>query len=87
VRPAIVFTRLGKTPDYVIVPLTSKTANLLPGEFVLADWQGAGLNLPTAVKLGLYTIHTTSILKSVGPLRAEDARKIEQAVREWLYLA
>ena len=46
VRPAIIFRRLGKSPDYVILPLTSKTANLLAGEFILADWQGAGLNLP-----------------------------------------
>jgi mRNA interferase MazF len=86
VRPAVVFTRLGKSPDYVIVPLTSKSGRLSAGEFILADWQSAGLNLPSAVKQGLYTIHSSLILRSVGRLSAEDARQIEQSVRQWLDL-
>ena len=36
--------------DILIVPLTSKISSLLPGEFVLTEWQKEGLNVPTAVK-------------------------------------
>jgi mRNA interferase MazF len=87
VRPAIVLGRLGRSPDYFIVPLTSKTGNLAADEFVLADWRSAGLNLPSAVKQGIYTIHTNLILKSVGHLSADDARHVEQSVRQWLEMS
>jgi len=57
VRPAIIVNAPHVSQDVFIVPLTSQTASLLAGEFVLADWTAAGLNVPTAVKRGLYTVH------------------------------
>ena len=86
VRPAIV---VGATPqqDCLIVPLTSRTSNLHAGEFVLVDWQAAGLNLPSAVKRGVYTVHGSLVLKSVGHLSARDARQVEQSLRQWLDLS
>lgn len=32
------------------MPLTSKVSTLLAGEFVLADWKAAKLNVPTAAR-------------------------------------
>jgi mRNA interferase MazF len=86
VRPAIV---VGATlhEDCLIVPLTSRTINLHMGEFVLADWQAAGLNLPSAVKHGIYTVHGSLVLKSVGHLSTRDTRQVEQSLRQWLGLA
>ncbi|MDJ0691027.1 MAG: type II toxin-antitoxin system PemK/MazF family toxin [Xenococcaceae cyanobacterium MO_188.B32] len=49
VRPAIVVSTTHISQDILIVPLTSKISSLLPGEFILADWQKEGLNVPTAV--------------------------------------
>ena len=49
VRPAVVVGALDRSLDFLIVPLTSRTHGLAKGEFVLGDWRGAGLNLPTAV--------------------------------------
>jgi mRNA interferase MazF len=86
VRPAVIVGRFARTPDYVIVPLTSHTSQLAAGEFVLKEWQAAGLNLPSAVKRGIYTIHESLILKSVGRLPAEDARQVAQSLRKWLEL-
>lgn len=57
VRPAVVVSAPHVSQDIFIVPLTSKTTSLIAGEFPLADWTRAGLNVPTAVKRGLYTIH------------------------------
>lgn len=57
VRPAVVVNAPHVSQDYFIVPLTSKTTGLLLGEFVLTDWWTSGLNVPTAVKRGLYTVH------------------------------
>jgi mRNA interferase MazF len=59
---------------------------LLSGEFVLADWKAAGLNVPSAVKRGLYTVHQSLAIKSVGKLSAADASKLEGSLRDWLDL-
>ena len=55
VRPAVVVNALHVSQDVLIVPLTSKTMSLLPGEFVLSDWAASGLNVASAVKRGIFT--------------------------------
>lgn len=86
VRPAIVASAPHASADLFIVPLTSKTDRLLPGEFVMQAWQAAGLNVPTAVKRGIYTIHQQMIIKKVGSISANDAELIEDSLRAWLGL-
>jgi len=86
IRPAIVIGVPDPSDDYLIVPLTSKTGALRPGEFVLTDWQAAGLNLPSAVKRGIFTIPGSLMLKSVGRLTQRDSLQVEQSVRRWLGL-
>ena len=66
VRPAVVVNAPHASQDVMVVPLTSKTASLLAGEFVLTDWQGAGLNVATAAKRGVFTIHQQLIIKRVS---------------------
>jgi mRNA interferase MazF len=68
------------------VPLTSQLSALRAGEFILADWKKAGLNVPTAVKRGIYTIHPSLIAKFIGHLTAKDARRLEESLRDWLGL-
>ena len=86
VRPAVIVNAPHASQDVLIVPLTSKTGALLAGEFVLADWKGAGLNVETATKRGIFTIHEQLVLKSVGRLLPVDAEKLENSLREWLGL-
>lgn len=86
VRPAVVVNTAHVSQDVIIVPLTSQTASLLAGEFVLSDWQQAGLNVSSAVKRDLYTAHESLILKVVGTLSATDAKAMEQSLRSWLGL-
>lgn len=86
VRPAIVVNDPHPSQDVFIVPLTSRTIPLLSGEFILADWAAAGLNVPSAVKRGLYTLHQKLILKRVGSLVPNDAAQIERSLRQWLGL-
>lgn len=87
VRPAVVVNALHSSQDIFIVPLTSKTAPLLAGEFLLDDWQAGGLNVPTAAKRGLYTVHQTLALKTVGRLSPRDADQMEHSLRQWLGLS
>ena len=86
VRPAVVVHASHPSQDSFVVPLTSRLANLQAGEFALADWEKAGLNVPTAVKRDIYTIHPSLIAKFIGCLSASDSRSLEKALREWLGL-
>lgn len=86
VRPAIVVNAPHISQDIVIVPLTSKVSVLLTGEFVLADWKTAGLNVPSAVKRGLYTLHQRLVMKSIGTLYGTDTGSLENSLRDWLDL-
>jgi len=86
VRPAVMVGATHPSDDYLIVPLTSRTTRLGAGEFALADWQSAGLNLPSAVKRGVYTVHGSLVLKTVGQLSARDAQQTEQSLRLWFGL-
>jgi mRNA interferase MazF len=69
VRPAIVVNAPHSSQDVIIVPLTSRVSALLAGEFGLADWKAAGLNVPSAAKRGLYTLHQSLIMKSRKSIR------------------
>lgn len=86
VRPAVIVNAPHTSQDLLVVALTSKTNNLLSGEFPLEEWSQAGLNVPTAVKRGLFTIHISLILKKIGQLTDLDASKLEHSLRFWLGL-
>lgn len=86
VRPAVVVNASHASQDVIIVPLTSKVSPLLAGEFVLADWGAAGLNVVSAAKRGLYTVHQSLVMKSVGRLSAADADSLDDSLRGWLGL-
>ena len=86
VRPAVVVNAQHPSQDGFVVPLTSRLEDLQPGEFALADWEKAGLNVPTAVKRGIYTIHPNLIAKFIGRLSARDSQSLEKSLREWLGL-
>ncbi len=86
VRPAVVVNAPHTSQDLFGVALTSKTSNLLAGEFVPTEWKAAGLNVETAVKRGIYTIKETLVKKRVGKLEDADAEQLEKSLREWLEL-
>lgn len=86
VRPAVIVVAFDRSSDYFVVPLTSRTSRLAAGEFALADWQSAGLNVPSVVKRGIYTVHANLIRKSIGLLSEQDAHQVEQSLRTWFAL-
>ena len=86
VRPAIIVNASHPSQDVIIVPLTSKVSPLLAGEFVLADWKAAGLNVASAAKRGVYTVHQSLVIKSIGSLSAPDAGRLDASLRGWLGL-
>lgn len=86
VRPAVVVSTSHPSQDIIITPLTSKTSSLLEGEFMLSEWAGAGLNVATAVKRGIYTVHESLVIKVIGQLMDMDAKRLKQSLQGWLGL-
>ena len=86
VRPAIVVSATHPSQDLLIVPLTSRTDRLQPGEFVMQDWQAAGLNVPSAVKRGVFTIQQSLVIRTLGSISGPDEREVERSMRAWLGL-
>lgn len=84
VRPAVVVNNPHSSQDIIIVPLTSQTTSLLAGEFVLNHWREAGLNVASAVKRGLYTLHQRLVVKAVGKLSDNDAQAVHSSLQQWL---
>lgn len=84
VRPAVIVSSPHVSHDLFIVPLTSRLAGLLPGEFVLQDWQSAGLHVPSAIKRGIYTIATSIVLQDLGILTPEDQKTLDTSLTMWL---
>jgi mRNA interferase MazF len=83
VRPVIVVSTPHVSQDLFVMPLTSKTSRLLTDEFVLGEWKDSGLNVALAVKRGLFTIHESLIVKSIGTLSKSDAGRVDDALRGW----
>jgi mRNA interferase MazF len=86
VRPAVIASAPHPSVDVLIVPLTSKITPLLVGEFVLKDWSQSGLNVPSAVKRGIYTLQESLIVKRVGQISSDDSIRLDSALRMWLKL-
>ncbi len=86
VRPAVVVNAAHVSRDVLVVPLSSRTSSLLDGEFTLSEWQAAGLNVASAVRRGIYTVHESLIAKRVGKLAQADTNAVENSLRSWLGL-
>lgn len=86
VRPAIIVSAPHASTDLFIAPLTSRLASLRAGEFIWMDWSGAGLNVRSALKRGIFTVQQRLILQRVGRLQAGDIAKLEESLRSRLGL-
>ncbi len=87
IRPAVVISAPHVSKDVFVLPLTSKTILLQSGEFALADWSAAGLNVVSAVKRGIYTVHQDFVAKRVGKLSNADLERLRNSLLQWLDLA
>ena len=86
-RPAVVVSTPHPSVDLLLLPLTSQTQNLQLGEFVLQEWQEAGLLFPSAVKRGLFTLDRAYVTRRLGCVSSSDLLKLEQALRLWFGLS
>ena len=81
VRPAVVIGRNGT--DLFLVPVSSQ---LLKVDFPLKEWRAVGLNVPCGVKAQLATIEERLVIKTIGSLKTEDRKALNERLRFWLQL-
>jgi mRNA interferase MazF len=86
IRPAVVINAAHISQDLIIAPLTSRIGGLLDGEFTLSAWEEAGLNVPSAIKRGIYTVESRLCLKRVGQLAEPDQKTLDASLKRWLGL-
>ena len=86
VRPAIVINNEYPSSDLIIVPLTSRNINQLPGEFTLSQWRESGLNVKSTVKRGIFTINEKLVLLRIGKLQQVDIERLYKSIHGWLGL-
>lgn len=84
-RPAVVVSSdvyHQNEPDVVFAALTSNLAAATnTTDYILQDWQGAGLKVPTAFKPLLASLSPTCAVFRIGRLRPHDANEVSQRLR------
>lgn len=56
----------------ILAMITKAELSKWPGDYAIADWQGAGLMIPSIVRLKVFTIENSLILMLLGRLKPRD---------------
>ena len=84
-RPAVVVSGSlyhSMQPDLLLVAITSQVSKASgPLDYVLADWQAAGLRFPSALKPVLFTLDPALVLHQIGSLSPSDLAQVVQRLR------
>ena len=90
VRPAVVLSSAlyhRTQPDVILGAVTSNTSTATtPSDYVLNDWQQAGLRYPSAFKAVIFTLEPVLILHRIGALSPSDLREVSRRTRSALEL-
>lgn len=90
VRPAAVVSSPlyhSLEPDLLLAAITSKVAAATgPLDYLLTDWQAAGLRYPSALKPILFTLDPARVLYRIGTLTDSDLAEIDERLRRALEL-
>lgn len=84
-RPAVVISSKRyneQRPDLIIMAVTSqiKPAAII-GEVIIQDWQTAGLLKPSAIKPVITTIEKPLVIKTMGQLKQNDQKALQESVK------
>ena len=88
-RPALVLSASSfhrGREDVIVAAITSNVTRRLVGDYVVEDWQGAGLVSPSTVTSILRTIKRSLIRRRLGSLAAHDLNAVDRLLRRSLGL-
>lgn len=76
IRPAVVLLDTGDD-DFIAAPITSQT-RLSEYDLLIDDWQAAGLNVPSSIRIHKLTVLGKSeVLRSIGSLSDRDRESLD----------
>ncbi len=88
-RPAVVISSNGynrERQEVIVAAITSNIRRRLFGDYLIADWKGAGLLFPSIVTGILRTIKRAMIDRKIGSLAKSDLDAIDRELRRTLDL-
>ena len=89
-RPAVIVssdTYNNISQDIIIMAITGQTGSHIgAGEFLIEDWQSAGLLKSSAIKSAISTIEQRLVMKILGRLSSKDLSILDKALKELLDL-
>ena len=72
--------------EVVVSAITSNTRRILVGDYLMADWEEAGLLFPSVVTGIIRTIKQSMIDRKMGAVSTGDFAEIESSLRQTLEL-
>ena len=85
-RPAVVISTAAyqqNRADVILMAITSQIREPLTfGEYLLQDWQQAGLLKPSVLKPLIATLEQTQIIRTLGQLTANDQNALRKLMQE-----
>ena len=89
-RPALVVSAKvfnARHDQIVLAMITSARRSDWPSDVPIQDWEKAGLSVPCRVRLKLFTLDTTLVLRRLGALSRRDREAARQALTRHLAVA
>jgi mRNA interferase MazF len=90
-RPAVVLssaTYHATRPDIILGLVTSQTSNATaPTDWIIQDWQPAGLRLPSAFRSYLITLPRSAVINRMGALTEADWDQVIARVKLAIHLS
>ena len=82
-RPALVVSsaRFNESHGQAILAMITSAAGEWPSDVALRGWREAGLNVPCKVRLKLFTLDHTLIVRRLGALSKRDGAAVGSALR------
>ncbi len=89
-RPAVIMSSAAyhtNERDLILVAITSKILLATgPFDYILRDWQVAGLRTPSALKPVLFTLAPSQVIHTIGALTPADMDQVNRRLRAALGL-
>ena len=83
-RPAVIISSLSyqqTKPDFILMAITSQLKKELSiGEYILQDWQYAGLLKPSMIKPLITTLEQNKIVRNMGQLSNTDRKMLDTII-------
>jgi len=85
-RPALVLSRevFNKSGHTIFTMITTKAHQPWPGDTEIVQYETAGLQFPCIVRLKMFTLDNRLVLRKIGSLAQDDAKKVEEYLRFFL---